>query len=213
MSGTMAFRADDTAMHSQFDLSSAEDGPVLSYNGVQIAQDTARKEAGITQMPYIHKLLSDPLAIKNVADIQSVRGKLAWLANVSRPDIAIHVAALSQITATDTEENIDESKRIVSIIRGILGKSTEIGPRYLPLAYGPKRVVAFADASSAWNCDGSSQIAGIIFLLGGTADAAGTTEPAHMLTYFSRSRYASAIPYLPSKHSPSSPRSTSRTQS
>jgi hypothetical protein len=67
MSRTKAFRPDETAIHSQFDLSSADDGPVLSYSGVQIAQDTALKEADVTQMTYIHKLLSDPLDIEKFA--------------------------------------------------------------------------------------------------------------------------------------------------
>jgi Reverse transcriptase (RNA-dependent DNA polymerase) len=98
MSGTMAFRTDETAMHSQFDLSSSDEGAVLSYSGVQILQCLGHTEASITQTPYIYKLLAD-LNIQNFADIQSVRAKLAWLANVSRSDITVHVAALAHITA------------------------------------------------------------------------------------------------------------------
>jgi hypothetical protein len=143
-------------------------------------------EAAISQTPYIHEFLADPLNIQNFADIQSVRGKLACVANVSRPEITVHVAALSHITAKNIEENINKSKNIISTIRAILEASQDIGPRYLPLASGKMRIVASADASFAQNSDGSSQIAGIVFLISGTPGTPGTPAPAHLLTYFSR---------------------------
>jgi hypothetical protein len=183
MSGTMAFLTEETAMHSKFYPSSSDEGAVLSYSGVHILQCVGHTEAAITQTPYIHKLLADPLNIQNFADIQFVSGKLAWLANVSRPDITVHVAALSHITDKNIEENISKSMKIISTIRAILEASQDIGPRYLPLTSGKVRIVAFADASFAQNSDGSSQIAGIVFLMSGTP---GTPEPAHLLTYFSR---------------------------
>jgi hypothetical protein len=81
---------------------------------------------------------------------------------------------------------MDGSKRLVSIISGILEKSKDIGPRYLPPlhAYGPKQTVAFTDSSFVRNSDGSSQIARIIFVLGSTAGTSDTPEPSHLLTYF-----------------------------
>jgi hypothetical protein len=57
-----------------------------------------RREVSISQETYVRKILADPLTVDSFTDIQSVRGKLAWLENVSRPDIAVLVAALSKIT-------------------------------------------------------------------------------------------------------------------
>jgi hypothetical protein len=57
-----------------------------------------RREVSISQETYVRKILADPLTVDSFADIRSVRRKLEWLENVSRPEIAVLVAALSQIT-------------------------------------------------------------------------------------------------------------------
>jgi hypothetical protein len=85
-------------MYARFDLYSTEEGAILPYSGVSIMQFPERREVSISQETYVRKILADPLTVDSFADIQSVRGKLEWLENVSRPEIAVLVAALSQIT-------------------------------------------------------------------------------------------------------------------
>jgi hypothetical protein len=98
MKGSQAFRDPETKMHARFELSSTEEGAILPYSGVSIMQFPERREVSISQETYVRKTLADPLTIDSFTDIQSVCCKLAWLENVSRPDIYVLVAALLQIT-------------------------------------------------------------------------------------------------------------------
>jgi hypothetical protein len=189
MTGTQLFRDAETEMLARFDLSSAAKGTTLSYSDVSIKKSPEHREASIPQEAYIRQLLADPLTVESFTEIQSVRGKLAWLANVSRPDIAVLVAVLSQITKKDIPESTKHSRKIVS---QILELSPSIRPRYLPLSAGEIRVVAFSDASFTGNLDWSSQLASMVFLMTGGCSNMDTPSPrTHLRSFRVSSAYAS----------------------
>jgi hypothetical protein len=121
------------------------------------------------------------------ADIQSARGKFSWLANVSRPDISVLVAALARVTAISMSDDPVHARRLVDRVLVAIRNAPKIGPIFLPLALGPYRVVAFSDASFAGNEDGTSQLGGIVLFMAAPPDAPNADpEPAHLLSYFTR---------------------------
>jgi hypothetical protein len=125
---------------------------------------------------------------------------MAWLANVTRPDISVLVAALSQITGANLAQSLADANSLTEKVLALLRATPNAGIRYLYLDSGPLHIIAFSDASFAGNTDQSSQIGGLIFLSNArTMHHAGpfAQQVAHLLSFFTRKLPVCARLYSP----------------
>jgi hypothetical protein len=76
MTGSARYRTDETAMHSQFQLSAERETSTFSYGGVSIRLESGTISA--TQAQYALDICAGVLAV-TFADIQSTRGKFLGL--------------------------------------------------------------------------------------------------------------------------------------
>jgi Reverse transcriptase (RNA-dependent DNA polymerase) len=187
LTGSPSFRTCEEEVHKQFDLSASKTGPTVRYAGMSVIQS----EMGIkvTQEDYTTCLVQEKLQLVTLSDIRSIRGRMAWLANVTRPDISVLVAALSQITEENLAQSLADATSLAEKVLALLRATPNAGIRFLHLDSGPLHIVAFSDASFAGNTDQSSQLGGLVFLSNArTRHHAGpcAQQVAHLLSFFTR---------------------------
>jgi hypothetical protein len=112
----------------------------------------------------------------SITDIRQGRGKPAWVATWTRPDVAYRVGKLSQITEdTLSEGSVRDLNKVVSVLQ----KTSDITLQFPSLELTSMYLAAYGDASLGGNADMSSQMGGVIVL----RDAPGN---CHLLHRFSR---------------------------
>jgi hypothetical protein len=100
----------------------------------------------MTQKYYTTCLFQEKLQLVTLSDIRSIRGLMAWLANVTRPDILVLVAALSQITGANIAQSLADATSRAEKVLALLLATPNAGIRFLHLDSGPLHIVAFSDA-------------------------------------------------------------------
>ena len=106
--------------------------------------------------------LSNPFRILNESDIISLRSamqQLAWLANISQPDISFQV---SSISSNIQQATVSGTKTANKIIKFIKDNKTHI--TFPPLHISSTKVIMYPDASFSNISDGCSQGGYLVFL-------------------------------------------------
>jgi hypothetical protein len=75
----------------------------------------------VTQEDYKTCLVQEKLQLVTLSAICTIRGRMAWLENVTRPDISVLVAALSQITGANLAQSLADAtslaKKVLALLR------------------------------------------------------------------------------------------------
>jgi Reverse transcriptase (RNA-dependent DNA polymerase) len=177
MSGTPKFSQAEEKMHCQFDMGPTQ--VLTKETSVKFGGVLIRKEDGlvhICQQEYISKLTPLETSNASITDLRQGRGKPAWVATWTRPDISYRVGKLSQVTEDTLSE--DSVQDLNDVISNLL-KTSEITLRFPDLDATSLYLAAYGDASLGGNADMSSQMGGVIVL----RDSSGS---CHLLHWFSR---------------------------
>lgn len=157
--GAKAFMKLEADESHKFTVKDRKEGNALKLNGSTIKKD---KENAwhIAQESYAEKL--NPLSKneRSYENFRSLHGKLNWMANCTRPDVAFESAVLSQIT----EDAIQPSHYLMlsSAIRNC--KRNKLSLKCPHINMDTAKICGFSDASFANAADLSSQLGMVIIL-------------------------------------------------
>jgi hypothetical protein len=92
-------------MHARFDttMSTERSTTQLTYAGATITQSTPPSAVSVVQISYIQNLSVPDINGWDFGAVRTYRGRLSWLATVTRPDISATVARLAQMTKRPTQ--------------------------------------------------------------------------------------------------------------
>jgi hypothetical protein len=146
----------------------------IKFGGVNIVQTD--EYICLSQQDYIDQIGSIDVSDASIKNIRKGRGKPAWVATWTRPDISYRVGRINQVTentaSTEATKEINKITKYLVDTGGITLKFPSLDKNSLYLA-------VYGDASFAGNTDLSSQMGGVIALRDGS-------DNCHILHWFSR---------------------------
>ncbi|KAA8493329.1 Transposon Ty1-ER2 Gag-Pol polyprotein [Porphyridium purpureum] len=146
--GTEEFAEREARLERRFTMNVKKETP-LTFAGMRIERDG--DSIILHQRPY-------KLALENPAtfeETRSLRGRLSWVSNVTRPDLAYYTAQLAQVTETSFDAKVVHA--LVAKVR----KHVDLHPDTricVPQLAKKCRLLVYSDASFANNEDGSTQL-------------------------------------------------------
>ena len=142
----------------KFDVKEREQGSEIQFSGCIITRNP--HNFLISQQRYTKKLRTIPKDQWNEKNFASLRGKVSWITNTTRPDSVFCTSYLSQKRGENITE--EDFKLLNATVRHLV--KNERGLIYPKMDLSSLRIYGYADAAFAGNADLSSQLGMIILL-------------------------------------------------
>ena len=156
--GDEGFMRIEEEKSKRFDVKERETGLQMTFNGCVIKDNFTSYT--ISQHAYTSKLRMITRSQWNEREFPSLRGRISWITNLTRPDAAFCTAYLSQKRDTNVKE--EDFKLLNATVKYLM--KNDRGLIYPQLDLQSLKIRAYADAAFGGNDDHSSQLGMIILL-------------------------------------------------
>jgi hypothetical protein len=159
LTGNNGFSKTEREKHNRFESSTskAESLTEFSYAGAGIFHTTPPSILTVEQRAYIQALEKQDDDSWDFASVRSLRGRLFWLDNVTRPDISSVVAKLVQVKENTSPEELSVHLKMVRSTGAFLRSTCDVGLVF-PNLQNDFRLFCYSYASFGTNADHTSQL-------------------------------------------------------